>query len=862
MTTTALHTLRMPVHGMHCAACSSRVERVIGHMPGVDAAAVNLATEELTVTFNPAAVTPHDMAERVAAAGFSLELPAQRLVFAVSGMHCAACASRVERALDALDGVTAATVSLATEEASLRLSPTADANTLRDAAAQRVSQLGYTAVYVGNGEATGLEDAQARWDRHSREQAEELRLRRGEVGFSLTFAAMLLLLSMGEMLGMPLPRAIAPHVHPGAFALIQLGLCLPVIWCGRRFYLSGVPALLRRVPNMDSLVALGTGAALLHSLWNTLIILRAPAEGPAHMDAMHRAMDLYYESAGVLIALVLLGKYMELRARARTSAAIKGLLDLAPEMAILLPEGRMDGEQRVVPAARLRGGDIVLIKPGERVPVDGVMIEGHSSLDESMLTGESLPVEKTVGDPVIGGTMNHQGAFAMRAERVGADTVLARIVNLVQAAQGSKAPIANLADRISLYFVPVVMLIALGAGLAWLAAGADAAFAVRIFVAVMVIACPCAMGLATPTSIMVGTGRGAQLGVLFKNGQAIEQSARVQALVLDKTGTLTKGQPELTDVIVLPGTGAAIDEAQALCIAASLEAFSEHPLARAVVDAANAREIPPVPVAHFAALPGKGVHGVLPAFDATAVYHLGSPAAAGAAVAQAASEQRDTVRAHCDRLAAQGKTPLVLLREATPLAVLAVADAPRPESAAVVRTLHNLGLRVVMLTGDNRMTAQAVADTLGIREVRAEVLPADKADTIKALQGEGLVVGMVGDGVNDAPALAFADVGFAMSGGIDIAVEAGDVVLMRGGLSGLVSALELGRATLRNIRQNLFWAFAYNVLGIPVAAGVLHIWGGPTLSPMIAGAAMALSSVSVVTNALRLRFFTPSGHTA
>lgn len=881
-------TLRVPVKGMHCASCSSRVERVVGALEGVEKASVNLATEELTATFDPARIAPEDLAGAVAAAGFELELPGAELEFEITGMHCASCSSRIERALSGLEGVAKAVVNLAAEKARVKLKPGADPEAMRELIAARVAELGFGAVYAGAGGEEGLEDAEARWAKHSARQQAELARRRRELRYSLGFALALLTVSMGEMLGLPLPGFLNPHDSPMNFALLQLALCLPVIYAGRRFYASGFPALLRGAPNMDSLVAIGTGAAFVYSLWNTgLIVLGTSGllRGTHFAELMRLAMDLYYESAAVLIALISLGKYLELRSRARTSDAIKGLLDLAPARATRLSDGRLDGAQEDIAASAVRGGDVLLVRPGERVPVDGVIIEGSSSLDESMLTGESLPVDKSAGDPVAGGTMNMHGVFAMRAERVGADMVLSRIVSLVQSAQGSKAPIASLADRISLYFVPAVMAVALLSSLAWYFSGAeDLSFAIRIFVSVMVIACPCAMGLATPTSIMVGTGRGAQLGVLVKGGEALENAAGLSSMVLDKTGTLTRGKPSLTDVRLLPAAGegaAGLDEDGALSVAASLEAYSEHPLALAVLEGARQRGLSPAPAKDFRAIPGKGVEaevsgahyllgspglarelahqlarsGQSDPAAASAATPSGSSASAGSAGSAGPGEQ--ALATALDELAGQGKTPLVLLRDGSPLALLAVADAPRPESAEVVAELERLGLEVIMLTGDNRKTAEAVAAGLGIKEVLAEVLPEDKAGKIVELQKSGARVGMVGDGVNDAPALALADVGFAMSGGIDIAVEAGDMVLMRGGLSGLLTALELSRATMRNVRQNLFWAFAYNVLGIPVAAGLLHIWGGPTLSPMIAGGAMALSSVSVVSNALRLRFFTP-----
>lgn len=864
-------TLCIPVKGMHCASCSSRVEHIVGGMDGVDKASVNLATEELTVSFNPGLAPLENMASVVAGAGFELELPGSVLEFDITGMHCAACSSRIERVVGDMDGVAKASVNLAAEKASIVLKSGTNADALRAAIVSRIAELGFGAVYTGAGGEGDLVDAEARWAKHSARQQQELAERLRELKASLGFALALLILSMGEMLGMPLPSAIDSHYSPMTFALLQLALCLPVIYEGRRFYISGIPALLRRVPNMDSLVAMGTGAAFLYSLWNTGYIVLAQngfIRGVHNVDFMHLAMDLYYESAAVLIALISLGKYLELRSRARTSDAIKGLLDLAPAKATLLKDGRLDGEQEEISAAVVKAGDVLLVRPGERVPVDGLIIDGASSLDESMLTGESLPVDKQAGDPVAGGTMNMQGVFAMKAERVGADMVLSRIVSLVQSAQGSKAPIASLADRISLYFVPAVMAIALLSSLAWYFFGTeDLSFAIRIFVSVMVIACPCAMGLATPTSIMVGTGRGAQLGVLVKGGEALEAASHLSVMVMDKTGTLTQGKPSLTDVWLLPPAmevrpEKVLDSNEALAIAASLESYSEHPLARAVLEGAKERQIALLPTYNFKSIPGKGVQAELDIDGQRGLYLLGS---AGLARELAHGRQRQAnslMMEQLDELAGQGKTPLVLLKDDDPLALLAVADSPRPESREVVKELRKLGLDVVMLTGDNQKTAAAVASTLGVSEVIAEVLPEDKANKVLELQKSGRKVGMVGDGVNDAPALALADVGFVMSSGIDIAVEAGDMVLMRDGLGGLLTALELSRATMRNIRQNLFWAFAYNVLGIPVAAGLLHIWGGPTLSPMIAGGAMALSSVSVVTNALRLRFFTPRNQTS
>ncbi|MFW5734937.1 MAG: copper-translocating P-type ATPase, partial [Oceanidesulfovibrio sp.] len=690
---------------------------------------------------------------------------------------------------------------------------------------------------------------------------------------AFAFALPLLIISMGEMVGLPMPDFLSPHESPLTFGLVQLLLVMPVVWSGREFYTHGIPNLLRGGPNMDSLIAVGTGAAVVYSVWNVVLIALG-------INPMAHAMDLYFESAAVLIALVSLGKYFETRSRARTSDAVRALMELSPDEATLVLDSREPGKEaeatpeaaatKRIPADQVRPGDELLVRPGERVPVDGVVVWGRSSMDESMLTGESMPVAKEEGDRVTGGTVNGHGAFRMRADRVGEDTTLARIVRLVQEAQGTKAPIANLADRVSYYFVPAVMAIAIVSGIAWLLAGAEFTFALRIFIAVLVIACPCAMGLATPTSIMVATGRGAQLGVLFKSGPALEQAGRLDVLVMDKTGTLTRGEPVVTEIAVLDD----LDEPQCLALAAGVEGGSEHPLAAAVRRAAEERGVLPPDAATFEYRPGAGVVGDIVFEGASRRVAVGTISLAEAIADEAGApldaDARAALHERMSAMADAGATPLALMVDGAPAAVLAVADPPREETRDVLTRLGEMGVSVVMLTGDTDRTARAVAQKLGIpdhapaelgEEGRglggywAEVLPEDKAERIKQLMAQGRVVGMAGDGVNDAPALATADVGMAMGSGMDVAMEAGDVVLMGGSLWSVVDAVALSRAAVRNIKQNLVWAFGYNTLGIPVAAGVLFIFGGPTLSPMIAGAAMALSSVSVVTNALRLKWF-------
>ncbi|NJB68051.1 Cu+-exporting ATPase [Desulfobaculum xiamenense] len=817
-----------PVQGMHCAACSGRIERVVGGMEGVDVANVNLAAETLDVTFDPSRTDFEAIATRVRELGFDTQAPAQTrsVTLALGGMHCAACSGRIERVVGGMEGVKSAAVNLAAETGAFEFDPDL---TSQRAIREAIANLGFTSQPV-----SATADA---FDTRRREAMDRLDAARRRLIPAFAFALPLLVLSMGHMVGMPLPAWLDPAHSPLAFALAQLALTLPVVWSGRHFYLRGFPNLWRRTPDMDSLIAVGTGAALAYSLWNTMEIALG-------VNAHTRAMDLYYESAAVLIAMISLGKFFEARSRIQTTDAIRALMRLAPDTALLVDE---NGTQREVPAEEVEPGDLLLVRPGERIPVDGTVVSGRSGVDESMLTGESLPVTRDVGDRVAGGTMNGSGALTIRADRVGDDTTLARIIRMVRDAQGSKAPIADLADRVSFHFVPAVMTVAVVASVAWYASGAEFPFALRIFVAVLVIACPCAMGLATPTSIMVGTGRGAQLGVLVKSGQALQAAQGVRAVIFDKTGTLTHGKPELTDLVALPG--AKRDEAELLALAAGAEGVSEHPLARAVTAAAETRGVTPATQTAFEALPGRGIRATVAGREVLIGNQecMTQNAVVGAEGAEAAVA--------AERLAAEAKTVLFMAVDGALAGLLAVADTMRDEAPGVVAELRRMGLRVIMLTGDAENTARAIAAQAGIDEVASRVLPERKAEVVRELQEKGLAVAMVGDGINDAPALAQADCGVAMGSGIDVAVDSGDVVLVRSSLHSVVTALSLSRAVMRNIRQNLFWAFAFNTLGIPVAAGVLHIFGGPTLNPMIAGTAMALSSVTVVSNALRLRFF-------
>ncbi|MCT4625778.1 heavy metal translocating P-type ATPase [Halodesulfovibrio sp.] len=833
-----LSKITMPVKGMTCASCSARVEKGVSEVAGVSSVAVNLATDSMQVDFDPNQISIADIAQKVADIGYEAVAPEEgssdgdMLRFSISGMHCAACSARIEKVTSQMPEFSFVEVNLATEIARITPAEGISKEVAITAFTEKVAMLGFGAT-LQETEGAGAQDVTAMWE----EQQESMRARLAEMKAKLIpeiiFAALLLIIAMTDMTGLSLPEWLAPHSSPRTFSLVQLILVIPIIWLGRDFYIHGFKNLFRGAPNMDSLIAVGTGAAFVYSLWGTIEIYLG-------IDVMARVMDLYFEAAGVLIALVSLGKFLETRSRSHTSDAIKGLMDLTPDTAIRL----VDGEQQTVAATEVVAGDILLIRPGERIPVDGVIVEGASSIDESMLTGESLPVSKKEGDTLAGGTVNTHSVLTMKAEHVGSDTVLSRIIRVVQDAQGSKAPIASMADTVSLYFVPIVMCIALFSGIAWLVAGASFPFALRIFVAVMVIACPCAMGLATPTSIMVATGRGAQLGVLFKNGTALEQTGRVQTVVFDKTGTITHGKPELVHVEVLNG----IDESTAVSYAASLESLSEHPLATAIVKGARERGVPLLDTQTVTAESGKGIYGTV---DGKTI-RIGNAAYAGV-------EHNTDVLARMKEQALQGRTALIMSVDDEPALLLAVADTIKPEASFVVRQLRKRNIDVVMLTGDNSVTAAAMAKQAGIDTVISEVHPEDKSDTIKELQSKGHLVAMVGDGINDAPALATADVGIAMGTGIDVAVEAGDVVLMSGELTGVVTAVELSRAAVKNIKQNLVWAFGYNTLGIPVAMGLLYaLFNGPTLSPMIAGGAMALSSVSVVSNALRLRWFTPS----
>ena len=748
-----------------------------------------------------------------------------RQKFIVTGMTCSACSAHVDKAVRKLDGVTGVNVNLLGGARTVDW----DGGLTADQIIAAVDKAGYGASLPASPGAA----AQARPAAGAME--DELRHMKARLISSFVFFIPLFYLSMGHMMGWPLPAALLGHENMLTFALVQLLLVLPILYINDKYYKVGFRTLWHRSPNMDSLIALGSAAAVIYSLWAMFRL----AYGVGHMDmelVERYHMSLYFESAGTILTLITLGKYLETRSKGKTGQAIARLMDLTPKTAAVL----RDGKETEIPVEQVQAGDLVLVRPGGSVPVDGVVVEGASSVDESALTGESIPVDKGPGDTVISASVNKSGVLTLRATRVGEDTTLAQMIRLVDEAASSKAPIAKLADRVAGVFVPAVMAIALVTAAAWLIATGSAERALTSGVAVLVISCPCALGLATPVAIMVGTGKGAEHGILVKSAEGLEALRAVTAVVLDKTGTVTEGKPKVTDLYPLGGTAAE----ELLRVAASLEKPSEHPLGAAIVEEAENRNIPLCPVERFEAVHGKGVRG-----------HIQGAAclAGNAAMLADAGVELGRDGAVADELAAQGKTPLFFAENGRPIGIIAVADTVKPTSRAAIEGFRDLGLKVVMLTGDNRRTAGAIGRELGLTQVISEVLPADKERQIAALQEQGEKVAMVGDGINDAPALARADVGIAIGAGADVAIESADIVLMKSDLADAVTAVELSRATIRNVRQNLFWAFFYNVIGIPMAAGLF----GFQLDPMFAAAAMSLSSVTVVSNALRLRFFKP-----
>ena len=814
----------MKITGMTCASCAKAVERAVRKIDDNIEANVNIATEKLSVSYDESKVTSQDIQRAIEKAGYGVleEINLNQTIIPISGMTCASCAKAVERSVGKLDGVQTVDVNFATEKASISYIPEkVKLSEIKEA----IKKAGYEPRDAENKNAV---------DEDKIRKEKEVKSLWIKFIVSAVFAVPLFYIAMGQMIKepfgpLPLPQIINPDINPLNFGLIQLFLTIPIVIAGYKFYTIGTKAILSKSPNMDSLIAIGTGAALSYSLYSLYLTFNGD------MMAIH---NMYFESAGVIITLVLLGKFLESVAKGKTSEAIKKLMGLSPKTAIIIK----DNKEIEIPIEEVEVGDVIVVKPGSKIPVDGIVVEGHTSVDESMLTGESIPVEKSVGSHVVGASINKNGTIKFKAEKVGSDTAISQIIKLVEDAQGSKAPIAKLADVISGYFVPIVFAIAVIVSIAWFISGKDIEFALSIFIAVLVIACPCALGLATPTAIMVGTGKGAENGILIKGGEALESTHKINTIVFDKTGTITEGKPVVTDII----TDGDINKDELLKIAASAEKGSEHPLGEAIVKEGEKKNLGLYNIDKFVAIPG---HGIEVEIESKGILLGNKKLMQDRKIALRKLEEIS------DKLAAEGKTPMYIAINNKIAGIIAVADIVKESSAKAIMKLHDMGIEVAMITGDNKKTADAIARQVGIDKVLAEVLPQDKSSEVKKLQSEGRFVAMVGDGINDAPALAQADIGMAIGSGTDVAMESADIVLMKSDLMDVPTAIKLSRSTMRNIKENLFWAFAYNVIGIPIAAGVLYLFGGPLLNPVIAALAMAFSSTSVLLNALRLKRF-------
>ncbi len=811
---------RIHVTGMTCTTCAATIEKGLAQTPGVEKADVSFASEKASVEYDPSKVNLADIAKTVSELGYKVAI--RKSIFPVSGMTCASCVARVEEALSGVPGVVSANVNLASEKATVEYVDGTDVAEMRRA----VEEAGYG---LGS-EAATLEDVTTASQR-------EIQGLRNRFIFALVLAVVIMVLSMG------------PDFPWKPYLL--WALATPVqFWTGWRFYKGMWGALKHRTADMNTLIAVGTSAAYFYSMVAVL--------APSLFAAADIEPGLYFDTSSMIIALILLGRFLESRAKGQTSEAIKRLIGLKPKVAIVI----RDGKETEISVEDVQVGDLILVRPGERIPVDGIVRQGYSSIDESMITGESIPVDKKIGDTVIGGTINRMGSFQFKATRVGKDTTLARIVRLVEEAQGSKAPIQRLADIIASYFVPAVIGIAIVTFIVWFFLGPPPSltYALLNFIAVLIIACPCALGLATPTAIIVGTGKGAENGVLIRSGESLERAHKINSVLLDKTGTLTRGEPKVTDVVAVSSTS----EDEVLRLAASVEHDSEHPLAAAIVKAFSEKNLKLLKVLDFKAMPGHGVEAVVEGKQLL----LGN-----LALMRERNFSLNGMQKEAERLLGQGKTVLFLGVDRRVAGIIGLADTIKPNAREAVEALHRLNAEVVMITGDNRRTAEAIAHEAGIDRVLAEVLPENKAKEVKRLQDEGKVVAMVGDGINDAPALAQADVGIAIGTGTDVAMETGDITLISGDLDGIVTAISLSKRTMSTIKQNLFWAFAYNTALIPVAAGVLYLVFGYTgvpsglhfvfgdygfLNPMLAALAMAASSITVVSNSLRLRTFKPA----
>lgn len=814
-------TETLNVEGMTCASCVQSVEKTTKNLTGVTQSNVNLATEKLTINFDANTVSLQEIQDAVSNAGYKAVPDTQKKTFAINGMTCASCAQSVEKATEKLEGVYESNVNLATEKMIVEYDDSiVSVSDIIDA----VSNVGYKAREdIDSGKTI---------DENQQKQDEKRKKIWNRFLISAAFSIPLLYLAMGHMMGAPIPGFLNPMNNPLTFAFAQLLLTIPVAVVNRNIYKNGFRTLFRGHPNMDSLIAVGTGAAIVYGLF-ALGMIMAGNTGYVH--------DLYFEAAAMILTLIVLGKYLEELTKGRTSEAIKKLMGLAPKTAIIIRAGN----EVEVSIDEVIEGDMIVVKPGEKMPVDGVVAKGSTTVDEAMLTGESMPVEKNVGDQIIGASINKNGTIQYEATKVGKDTALSQIIKLVEDAQGSKAPIAKMADVISGYFVPIVIGIAILSGLVWLISGQSVLFALTIFITVLVIACPCALGLATPTSIMIGTGKGAENGVLIKSGGALETTHKLDTIVFDKTGTITEGKPMVTDIVSTNG----ISENELLTLSASAEKGSEHPLGEAIVRDAEEKGINFLSTSNFSAIPGHGIEVTINDYNML----LGNKK-----LMDTRQITLDDLTAKSDALASEGKTPMYIAINDKIAGIIAVADTVKENSLKAIEKLHEMGIEVAMITGDNKRTAEAIAKQVGIDRVMSEVLPEDKANEVEKLQNENRKVAMVGDGINDAPALAQADVGIAIGSGTDVAMESADIVLMRSDLMDVPTAVQLSKSTIRNIRQNLFWAFAYNTAGIPIAMGILFLFGGPLLSPMFAAAAMSFSSISVLLNALRLKRFKPS----
>ncbi|MFA5645493.1 MAG: heavy metal translocating P-type ATPase [Candidatus Ratteibacteria bacterium] len=810
---------RYHIIGMSCTACASHIQKAVEKLEGVHTCEVNFATESLYIQYDEEKLSFQTLQDTVKKAGYRLisHESSQTTELSIKGMTCASCAAAIERAVKKVEGVSEMRVNLATNQGTVSYNPS-------------IASVDQIQLAIHN---AGYDSSIREESSTEKEDTREIQSLKKRVVIATFFSIPLLYLAMPHMipkLSFPLPFFFSMENSPFLFAFLQFSLTIPVLIAGSNFYTRGFSALFKASPTMDSLVAIGTGSAFLYSTF-AMIALMAGKSSYIH--------SLYFESAAVVITLVMTGKYLEAKSKGKTSEAIQALIRLMPATATIQKQGK----EYEVPLHQVNVGDLLVVRPGATFSVDGIITKGSSTANESMITGESLPVEKSPGSEVIGGSINNEGFIFFTATHTGQNTALAKIIRLIEEAQGKKAPIAKIADIVSGYFVPFVIIIAFLSSIAWALAGKDFNFILTIFVSVLIIACPCALGLATPTAILVGTGKGAESGILIKGGETLETAHTLTTVVFDKTGTITEGSLKMTELILFSNA----TEKEALFFAASAEQGSEHPVAKAIVEAAEKQEIKPVSPIQFQAIPGKGVTASIEGKKVLAGT-AGLMKENGIILQNSAKDAK--------QLSSSGNTLVYLAVNGILIALIGVADALKPSSEKAIQKVQDLGLEVLMITGDNTATAQSIAEQVGIKTVLAELLPQEKAKAIENLQKNGKKVAMVGDGINDAPALIQANIGIALASGTEVAIESADIILIQGDLHKVAEAIALSRATIRNIRQNLFWAFSYNTLGIPIAAGILYIFGGPLLNPIFAGAAMAFSSVSVVTNALRLKKFT------